>query len=252
VNTLTFPERDLKVGIISQARMTSTRLPGKVLKEIAGRPVLQYHLERLNQTGYPLYLATTTNHSDDPIAQFCRDRNLPCFRGDEQNVLSRYYSCAKENELDVVVRVTSDCPLIAPELVKNGIEIYLKTRNPYLYLSNALERTFPRGFDFEVFSFALLERAFLEATRPEDLEHVTPYIHQNRTSDIQFYHYLNAEDKSHYRITLDTPEDFELLRILIEKYQADRLTGQEIIQLLDQHPELVAINAGIEQKKLTS
>jgi spore coat polysaccharide biosynthesis protein SpsF len=246
-----FKNKELKVGIISQARMTSTRLPGKVLKEIAGKPVLEYHTKRLQQTGYPVFIATTTNISDDPIIDFCQKHNLPFYRGDEQNVLSRYYYCARENELDVIVRVTSDCPLIVPELVKNGIETYLKSNDPYLYLSNAIERTFPRGFDFEIFSFALLERAFKKATRPEDLEHVTPFIHQNRTGDIKFIHVKNPEDKSGYRITLDTPEDFELLRILIEEHHADKLSAQEIITVLDAHPELVAINAQIEQKKLT-
>jgi spore coat polysaccharide biosynthesis protein SpsF len=246
-----FKKRELKVGIISQARMTSTRLPGKVLKTIAGKSVLAYHVSRLKQTGFPVFLATTTNHTDEPIAAFAKVQNLSVYRGDEQNVLSRYYNCALENELDVIVRVTSDCPLIAPELVKNGIEIYLKTQDPFLYLSNALERTYPRGFDFEVFSFALLERAFKEATKSEDLEHVTPYIHQNRTGDIHFEHVKNPADKSNYRITLDTPEDFELLRVLIEEYRADQLSGSEIIKLLDDHPELVAINAQIEQKKLT-
>lgn len=245
-----FKNRELKVGIISQARMSSTRLPGKVLKNIAGKSILDFHISRLQQTGFPVFLATTTNHTDDPIVAFAKEHNLPFYRGDEQNVLSRYFYCAAENNLDVIVRVTSDCPLIAPEMVKNGIEKYLKSNDPYLYLSNALERTFPRGFDFEVFSFALLERAFKEATRQEELEHVTPYIHQNRTGDIHFEHVKNPEDKSQYRITLDTPEDFELLRILIEDYKADELSGQEIINLLDTHPELVAINAQIEQKKL--
>src|SRR5688572_5362146 len=160
--------------------MTSTRLPGKVLMKLGDNTVLEHHVARLKQTGFPVYIATTTNLSDDPIKDFCQQNNLGSFRGDEQNVLSRYYNCAAENKLDVVVRVTSDCPLIAPELIRNGIELYLKTNDPYLYLSNVLERSFPRGFDFEVFSFALLERAFKNATRPEDLEHVTPYIHQNR------------------------------------------------------------------------
>lgn len=251
MSEIRFKNQPLKVGIISQARMTSTRLPGKVLKQINGKTVLDYHLERLQETGYPVFIATTTNSTDDLIIDFCKKHNLPFYRGDEQNVLSRYYGCAKENGLDVIVRVTSDCPLIAPELVKNGIGIYQKSNDPYLYLSNVIDRTYPRGFDFEVFSFALLERAFEEATKPEDLEHVTPYIHQNRTSDIHFYHYKNTVDRNKYRITLDTPEDFELLRILIEDHQADNLTGQEIIELLDNHPELVAINAEIEQKKLT-
>ena len=247
----TFPSNALKIGIITQARMTSTRLPGKVMKLIAGKPVLKHHIERLLQTDFPVFIATTVNETDNPIIDFCLENNVPFNRGDEQNVLSRFYFCAQENNLDVVVRVTSDCPLIAPELLKNGIETYLKTRDPYLYLSNALVRTFPRGLDFEIFSFSLLERAFKEATRPEDQEHVTPYIHQNRTGDINFFHFKNPENKSNYRITLDTPEDFELLRILIEDYNADKLSGSDIINLLDAHPELVAINAEVEQKKLS-
>lgn len=251
MSEISFKTAPLKIGIISQARMTSTRLPGKVLKKIGEKTVLDYHVERLQLFGYPLFIATTTNSSDDPIIDFCLQHNLLFFRGDEQNVLSRYYGCAKENNLDVIVRVTSDCPLIAPELLENGIETYLKSQDPYLYLSNALERTFPRGFDFEIFSFDLLERAFKEATKPEDLEHVTPFIHQNRTGDIHFSHFRNNEDKSAYRITLDTPEDFELLRILIENFHADKLSGKEIMDLLDAHPELVAINAQIEQKKLS-
>ena len=250
MSEIRFKNQELKVGIVSQARMTSTRLPGKVLKEIGNKTVLDYHVERLKQTGFPVFLATTTNRSDDPVIAFCEKNNLPYFRGDEQNVLSRYYGCALENKLDVIVRVTSDCPLIAPELIKNGIENYLKSNDPYLYLSNALERTFPRGFDFEIFSFGLLERAYNDATKPEDMEHVTPYIHQNRTGDIHFEHVKNPEDKSKYRITLDTSEDFELLHILIADYQADKLAGQEIINLLDSHPELVEINAHIEQKKI--
>jgi spore coat polysaccharide biosynthesis protein SpsF len=240
----------MKVGIICQARMTSTRLPGKVLLPIAGKPVLQYHLDRLQQSGYPVFLATTINKTDDALAAFGREHQIPVYRGDEQNVLSRYYEAARAFRLDVIVRVTSDCPLIDGALIRQGIGQYLKKNNSQVYLSNCLVRTFPRGFDFEIFSFALLEEAYHRASQPGELEHVTPYINQNKSGRVELLHLTQAEDKSGYRVTLDTPEDFELIRILIQDYQAQQLPARDICRLLDTHPELVRINAMIEQKKV--
>lgn len=240
----------MKVGIISQARMTSTRLPGKVLLPIAGKPVLQYHLDRLQQSGYPVLLAITANPSDDPLAAFGREQGIPVYRGDEQNVLSRFYQTAKAFQLDVIVRVTSDCPLIDGTLIGQAIGQYLQQQDPLLYLSNCLERTYPRGFDFEIFSFELLEEAYRHASQAGELEHVTPYINQNKSGRVHFRHFTQEADKSHYRVTLDTQEDFELLRILIADYQAHQLPAAGICQLLDAHPELVQINAQVEQKKV--
>jgi len=240
----------MKVGIISQARMTSTRLPGKVLLPIAGKPVLEYHLERLQQSGYPVLLATTVNTSDDPLAAFAQQHQIPVYRGDEHNVLSRFYEMAKAHQLEVIVRVTSDCPLIDGALLGQAIGQYLQEQDPQLYLSNCLVRTFPRGFDFEVFSFQLLEEAYQHARQPAEQEHVTPYINQNESGRVHLQHLTQAADKSNYRITLDTPEDFKLIKILIEDYQAHLLPAAAICRLLDAHPELVQINAGVEQKKL--
>jgi spore coat polysaccharide biosynthesis protein SpsF len=238
-----------QVGIISQARMTSTRLPGKVLLPINQRPVLQYHLDRLKQSGYPIFLAITNNATDDPLAAFGREHQVPVYRGDEQHVLRRYYEAARAFNLDVIVRVTSDCPLIDGGLLRQGIQEYVESKDSGLYLSNCLLRTFPRGLDFEIFSFALLQEAFHQATTAGELEHVTPYINQNKSGHVRFRHLTQAEDKSQYRVTLDTPEDFDLIRILIADYQAHQLTAREIGQLLDAHPELVRINAMVEQKK---
>lgn len=240
----------LNIGIISQARMTSTRLPGKVLLTIGDKPVLQYHLERLQKSNLPIFLATTTNASDDLIVAFAQEHQVPCYRGDEQNVLSRYYECARQNNLDVIIRVTSDCPLIDGNLIAAAVHEYKQAQDKNLYFSNCLVRTFPRGFDFEIFSFALLEEAYLKASLPAELEHVTPYINQNQSGQVHVGHFTQAEDKSQYRITLDTPEDFELIRILIEQYQAQNLSAAEIIQVLDANPELVSINAQVEQKKV--
>lgn len=238
------------VGIISQARMTSTRLPGKVLRPVAGWPLLHYHMQRLQDSGFPLYLAITDQPTDDALADYAAAHNLPCTRGPEDDVLARYQQCAAAHNLDVIVRVTSDCPLIDGAVVADAVRAYLAADNPRLYLSNVLERTFPRGFDFEVFSRELLEEAAAQATLPSDREHVTPYIHQNRSSRVQFRHVRRPEDRSAYRLTVDTADDFELIRQLIEDHDAASLSADQLIALLDAHPELVALNAHIEQKKL--
>ncbi|MCO4292939.1 glycosyltransferase family protein [Solitalea sp. MAHUQ-68] len=240
----------MKIGIISQARMTSTRLPGKILLKAGGQVMLKHHVNRLAWSGLPIYIATTTNETDDPVVAFAELNGISFFRGDEENVLSRYYGCAKENGLDVIVRVTSDCPLIDGDLIKSAVNYYKQHYTPNLYVSNALERTYPRGLDFEIFSFALLEEAFQNATLLSDIEHVTPYIHQNRSGKVEFHHIKNETDKSAYRITLDTEDDFKLIKTLFEEYSAAALSYKQLISLLDYMPDLVAINAHIEQKKL--
>jgi len=240
----------MKIGIITQVRMTSTRLPGKVLKEIKGIPLLKYHTDRVLESGYPLYVATTTNKTDDSIVDFCKKENIPFFRGDEHHVLSRYYFCAKEYNLDIIVRVTSDCPLVSGMLIKSTLDKYKDSFKSSDYVSNVIERTFPRGIDFEVFSFQSLEEAYNKATLPSDIEHVTQYIVQNRNQKITYHHILHKEDKSSYRITVDTPEDFELIRRLITEHQAHKLSINEIITVLDEHPDLVKINMHIKQKKV--
>lgn len=240
----------MNIGIITQARSTSTRLPAKVLLQAGDNTILGHHISRARQSGYPLFVATTTNDSDQAIADFCAQNDTACYRGSENHVLSRYYECALLHQLDVIVRVTSDCPLIDGGLIAQGVAQYLALDTPQAYLSNGIIRTFPRGFDLEVFSFALLSEAYQNATLAPDIEHVTPYIHQNRTGKVVLSHLIQGNDKSQYRITLDTPEDFALLKILIEQYKAHQLDYRQIISLLDQHPELVALNAHIEQKKL--
>lgn len=240
----------MKIGIISQARMTSTRLPGKVLKEINGIPLLKYHIDRAMQSGYQLYIATTTNATDEPIVDFCKKENIPYYRGSENHVLSRYYGCAREHELDIIIRITSDCPLIDGALIKKALEKQKNAFGTYDYISNCIKRSYPRGFDFEIFSFEYLQEAYETATLPSDIEHVTPYIHQNRSNQTNFQHIVHSSDKSQYRITVDTPEDFELIEKLIKDHQAQNLPFNKIINILDEHPELVAINAHIEQKKL--
>jgi spore coat polysaccharide biosynthesis protein SpsF len=239
-----------RIGIITQARMTSTRLPGKVMKEINQRSLLQYHTERLQKAGFDLAIATTVNETDNLLADFANQHEIKHFRGSEADVLSRFYETAKKFNFETIVRVTSDCPLIDPHLIRAGVEKYVQLDNPKLYLSNVIERTFARGFDFEIFSFDMLEKAHSNATAVEDLEHVTPYIWKNKSGDTEFYHVKQLTDNSDLRITVDTNDDYELIKVLISDHHASDLPYSEIEHLLRNHPELVALNASTEQKKI--
>lgn len=238
------------VGVITQVRMTSTRLPGKVLLEAAGRTLLDHHLDRLLAAGLDVYVATTTNHDDDPIVDLAHDRGLSVHRGSEDDVLSRFTGTIEEFSLETVVRVTSDCPLIDGSLVARGVEEFEAAGDPWLYLSNGLERTWPRGMDFEVFSATALLDAEAAATEPAQREHVTPYLYTNGSGRMTLRNLARPSDASAYRLTLDTAEDLQLLTTLIEEYDALALDADGLIALLDAHPELAATNAHVEQKKL--
>lgn len=248
----------MKVVAIIQARTGSTRLPGKVLKPLAGQTVLEHVIARVKAAGglQEIIIATTTHPDDDAIAELARRCDVPCFRGSQDDVLSRYYLAAKQAKADNIVRVTSDCPLFDPELLSHMLQRFLSLRNakpPVDYLSNSLVRSFPRGLDAEIFTFSALEKTYLEARRPYEREHVTPYIYQHP----ELFALVNEEcldDLSAHRWTLDTKEDLELIeRIYAELHRKDVLFNmQDVLNLLSQHPEWSLINAHVEQKKLGS
>lgn len=240
----------MTIGIITQARATSTRLPAKVLLTAAGRSYLEHHVERLVATGLPVIVATTTNVDDDPIVILTEKLGLPVFRGSEQDVLSRFAGAATQYGLDGVVRVTSDCPLIDPDVVTAGVDRWRAEDDDSLYLSNCLERSYPRGMDYEVFSTARLLEADAKATLQVDREHVTSYLHQNRPGDIRLLNLSWSGGGAEYRLTLDTEDDRQLLTALYEEYDADSLNCADLVRILTEHPELAALNAHIEQKKL--
>jgi spore coat polysaccharide biosynthesis protein SpsF len=238
------------VGVITQARMTSTRLPGKVLLTANGTTVLEHHLNRLAWSEIPVFVATTTHATDEPIVSLVNRLGKPVFRGDEHNVLERFYLCALHFKLDVIIRVTSDCPLIDGKIVAEGASRYTELQDSRAYYSNALMRTFPRGLDFEVFSFELLKQAYENASEQPDLEHVTPYIHQNKSKSVHVSHFTAAEDHSDLRWTLDTQEDWRLIKTLIETYDAATLPYAGILAVVQKHPELKSINTHVEQKEI--
>lgn len=240
----------LNAGIITQARMTSSRLPGKILLSANGVTILENHVRRLSWSKLPLYIATSVNKADDRIADLAIRLKVPCYRGDEHNVLQRFYNCAEKFGLEVVIRVTSDCPLIDGCIVADGLRQYLNFKDNNVYYSNALERTFPRGLDFEIFSFDLLKDAYLHATTEPDKEHVTPYINRNRSGKVTLHHYLSTEDHSELRWTLDTEDDWKLIKVLLENYGAADLSYSEILTIVQRNPELKTMNNHINQKEI--
>ena len=236
-----------------QARMGSTRLPGKVLKQVKGRPLLDYLVERVAQAKEiaKTVILTTTKVSDDPIAHFCQERKLSCFRGSEEDVLDRYYQAAVFRKPDGIVRITADCPIIDPEVIDQVVQVFREGSPPFDYVSNGMERTFPRGLDVEVFTYQALEKAYLEAILPEEREHVTPYLYRHP----ELFHIgkvaLSPSQVQH-RWTVDTPEDFALIRLIIEHLypQNSRFRLKDMLELISLHPDWSELNAHIEQKKL--
>jgi len=241
----------MKIGIIIQARTQSTRLPNKIFLEAGGKSLLQIQVDRLRYANYPIYIATSNNPHDESILKFALNNQIGSYAGSENNVLERFYFCAKQYKLDVIIRITADCPLIDPNMLKYAGDLYLFRKNKNLFLSNTLERTYPRGLDFEIFSFPLLESAYFNSNEDGEKEHVTPYIWRNRGGNVEIEQIkLSNYNYSNFRITVDTIEDYTLINNLINKYNADKLNADQIIQILLSNPELAAINLSIKQKDI--
>lgn len=241
----------MKVVIINQARMTSTRLPGKVLKEVLGKPLLEYQVERLRRVelANKIVIATTINVTDQPIVDLCKRLEIPYYRGSEDDVLSRYYEAAEIHQADIVLRVTSDCPLIDPEIVDQAIRLYLDHQEEYDYVSTDLVPSYPRGMDVEVFPFRVLKQAFCEAGTQLEREHVTPFIHRKP----ERYNLANLacdSDVSKYRLTVDTQEDFALIKAVIEDLYPvnSQFNLCDIINLIKDKPGLFELNTHVKQK----
>lgn len=239
------------VGMI-QARMTSTRLPGKVLKRVLGKPLLEYEIERLKRIKQlnELIVATTTNEEDDPVVELCDSLGVPTYRGSELDVLSRYHEAAEAYRADVVARFTADCPLIDPAISGELIGHYLSHRDELDYcITDA--RTYPHGIDTEVFSREALGRAFRKGHSKQDREHVTYYI-RTRPREFRIWEKPAPHDWSAYRLTVDTPEDFVLVKAVIEKIYPENpdFYLQDVISVLCGNPELLQINEMVRHREI--
>ena len=242
----------MKIVAIIQARTGSTRLPGKVLLDLSGEPMLVRVVNRVQraQAIDRVVVATTTQPPDNAIVELCATRGWAFFRGSEDDVLDRYYQAAVANHADVVVRITSDCPLMDPAIVDRVVQAILEHQAALGYACNFLpQRTFPRGLETEVMRFDALERAWREDTNPAWREHVTPYI-QRHPELFRFHGVANDRDLSHLRWTVDTAEDLEFVRRIYGHFGHDRFSWQDVLSLLEEHPEWMEINQRVVQKQV--
>lgn len=239
----------MKVVAIIQARMGATRFPGKVMEDLAGDPMLARVVNRTRraQTLNSIMVATTTQPADDVIVNLCETQGWPFFRGSEEDVLDRYYQAALAFQADVIVRITSDCPLIEPEIIDQVVNKFLDYYPDVDYVSNSLQRTFPQGLDVEVISFDALRKAWQEDHNPKWREHVTPYIRRH-PEKFRIRNLANDTDYSNMRWTVDTIEDFTFVRKIYEHFRGDTFNWEEVLQLLEDHPEWLEINRHIQQK----
>ena len=239
----------MKVVAIIQARMGATRLIGKVLEDMAGQSMLARVVNRTRHTKNlnNLVVATTIQPADDVIVKLCETYCWPYYRGSEEDVLDRYYNAASAFEADIVIRITSDCPLIEPEIIDKLIDEFLIYYPEIDYVSNNLQRTFPRGLDVEVMSFDALKRAWIEDCNPATREHVTPYIWRH-PDKFRIRNVANDIDYSFMRWTVDTIEDLNFARKIYDHFQNDSFNWREVLQLLEMHPEWLEINRHIQQK----
>lgn len=230
--------------------MNSERLPGKVLRTINDRTLLCILLERLKPSEIPVIVATSINVENDAIEEEATKYGAVVYRGSEENVLERFYFAARQVEADPIFRLTADNPLMEGKLLSQILEIYAKQESERTYISIGLSKTYPLGISAELFSFALLEEAYNNAENEIEKEHVTPYMHQNKSRNINLIPFSGNKKRYHYRLTIDTADDFKLHEQIIQQYNANSLTVDEIIQLLDDNPALTMINSHVSQKTI--
>ena len=240
----------MKVVAIIQARMGSTRLPGKVMMPIGDKSMLARVVSRVRraQTVNETVVATSDKPQDDPIVRECQALSVPCFRGSEEDVLDRYYQCARQYGAEVIVRITADCPLIDPSVIDQAVTTFLQRKPDYA--SNGLTRTFPRGLDTEVLSLDALKRAWEEAKLDFQRAHVTPYIHRNPAM-FRLEPILAGSDTSQFRWTVDTQDDMKLVRALYARFgNSDSFSWMDAVMLMKIDPNLAKINQHVEQKPM--
>ena len=246
--TLAFAENQ-NIVIIVQARMSSTRFPNKIMKTVLDEPVLFRQLERIAaiQHSVQLVVATSQQPEDDLILKACQEREYACMRGNLNDLLDRHYQIAKYLKADTVIKIPSDCPLIDTDVIDQTISFYLENINKYDFVSNLHPATFPDGNDVEIMTFDCLERTWHEATKQLEREHTTPYIWENsdkfKCANVPWE--TGLDYSMSHRFTLDYKEDLDFIRAVYEKLypRNPNFSLSDILELLDEHPEIYEINA---------
>ncbi len=264
----TFAMKPRVIAII-QGRMSSSRLPGKILADIAGQPMLQRVFLRTSRaaTVTETIFATTTDPSDDPVAEYCDFSGIPFTRGSLYDVLDRYYQTAKQANADVVVRVTADCPVMDPTLIDDVVSTLLNSQ--YDFACNRLpppwHRTYPIGLDVEACTFHVLEKAWRDGREPQHREHAMPYLYEGVELSVvsrqlsegvsprgfRIALLNNSTNFGDYRWTVDTPEDLEFMRQVYRRFDSrDDFTWKEVLELVHKEPQLMQINANVKHRTL--
>jgi len=241
----------MKRVVIVQARLTSSRLPGKVLMDLAGQPMLARQIRRLKLCSQidEIVIATTINDTDDPIVALAAAEGVRWFRGSENDVLSRYVGAAREAKADMVVRITADCPLIDSEQTDRVIKQLQDQSNEFDYASNVVVRTFPRGLDTEAFFTDVIERLNRIATSVPAREHVTHYIITEHPELFAIHSIYDLDDNSDLRWTVDTSEDIAMVR-RIYRDLGDQTPYRQVLEYVRLHPEVASVNTHVKQKTI--
>lgn len=240
----------MKISII-QARMGASRLPGKVMLNIGTKPILQWVVERTKSSTLldKVIVATSNKRQDDTIESLCKRLKVGCFRGSEDDVLDRYYKAGKLYKADTITRITADCPFVDPVIIDEVLGIHLRNKNDCTM--NNTGNSYPRGLDVEILDFNALEKAYLDADKPYQREHVSPYIYDH--PEIFKIEKLEAEGilkRPAFRFCVDTEDDLKLVREIYQELTSAKkqIDAHSVIELLDSYPELTAINAHVKQK----
>jgi spore coat polysaccharide biosynthesis protein SpsF len=230
--------------------MKSTRLPNKVMQDLAGEPMLVRVVTRVGRASSLdlVVVATTIDPADDAIESLCAQRGIACFRGSEEDVLDRYYQAARAFGANVVVRVSSDCPVIDPGVIDQLVNGFLDRQPDVDYANISVpKRTFPMGLDAEVMKYDALRQAWEKDKNPAWREHVTPFIYRN-PEDFRIWVLTHEPDLSHLRWTVDTSEDLALARLVYDHFKHDHFAWREVYDLVQAHPEWATINAHVKQR----
>jgi len=233
------------IGCIIQARMCSTRLKGKVLHRInPEETVLSFLIKQIRncKSLKTVVVATTELEEDDVIVDFLKSYDVEIFRGNSENVLDRFYHCAKKFKFSTIVRLTADNPLIDPQIVNDSIQKY--SNSDCDYLTNSIDRTFPNGTEVEIFSFNALEIAWKFAKKKSEREHVTPYFYNN-PNKFKIHHFKQKQDQSKFRYSVDRKEDYLLVLEILSKINTRPIKTSDIIELLTNYPEIKKLNSHI-------
>ena len=233
------------IGCIIQARMCSTRLKGKVLHKInSEETILSFLLKQITncKSLKTVVVATTELDEDDVIVDFLKSYDVEIFRGNSENVLDRFYHCAKKFKFSTIVRLTADKPLIDPQIVNDSIQKY--SNSDCDYLTNSIDRTFPNGTEVEIFSFNALEIAWKFAKKKSEREHVTPYFYNN-PNKFKIHHFKQKQDQSKFRYSIDRKEDYLLVLKILSKINTRPIKTSDIIELLTNYPEIKKLNSHI-------